>query len=107
MIFLDSELTEAERFPLLTPSGRGFLRAMRQHANAPIWNWPNGEQLDERGLAAVRSYARRLESEKLFGPNEHPVWLLMVQTIHQPAIFCQHVFEQSIGVLKTLHFDHF
>jgi len=37
------ELSEEERFPLLTQRGRELLYRMRQHPNAPIWNWPNGE----------------------------------------------------------------
>ncbi len=69
------ELTESERFPLLSDSGRTFLRAMRQHPHAPIWNWPNGEQLNERGLASVQAYAERLRNEPLFRHGERPGWL--------------------------------
>lgn len=69
------ELTESERFPLLTHAGRSFLRSMRQHPQAPIWNWPNGEQLDARGLATVEAYAQRLRSERLFGRHETPEWI--------------------------------
>lgn len=47
------EISEQERFPLLTPAGRKWLHAMRQHPQAPIWNWPNGEQLNEIGRAHV------------------------------------------------------
>jgi phenylacetate-CoA ligase len=55
-----AELSEAERFPLLTPAGRQFLHSMRQHPQAPLWNWPNGEQLKEAGLAQVQKFAAEL-----------------------------------------------
>lgn len=55
------ELGEDERFPIITGAGRDFLRQMRQHPDAPEWNWPNGEQLDEAGLQAVNAFADELE----------------------------------------------
>ncbi|MGE0755441.1 MAG: AMP-binding protein [Pirellulaceae bacterium] len=69
------ELSESERFPLLTPEGRRFLHAMRQHPAAPRWNWPNGEQLDEAGLAEVQRFARRLNNEVPSAPDQPPGWL--------------------------------
>jgi phenylacetate-CoA ligase len=57
------ELSEAERFPILTPKGRTLLHAMRQHPRAPRWNWPNGEQLDHAGLEKVERYAERLNAD--------------------------------------------
>lgn len=56
------ELSESERFPLLTPRGRELLHAMRQDPHAPRWNWPNGEQLDAAGLARVERFARGLNA---------------------------------------------
>src|SRR5437868_14935426 len=56
------ELSESERFPLLTPRGRGLLHAMRQDPHAPRWNWPNGEQLDAAGLERVERFARELNA---------------------------------------------
>lgn len=56
------ELSESERFPLLTPAGRKLLHSMRQHPHAPVWNWPNGEQLDEGGLATVERFAQSLNA---------------------------------------------
>lgn len=68
------ELSEAERFPLLTPAGRKLLHAMRQHPHAPIWNWPNGEQLRAEGLARVEQFARELHAERNAAPGP-PQWL--------------------------------
>ena len=56
------ELSEAERFPLLTPRGRALLHTMRQDPHAPRWNWPNGEQLDAAGLERVERFADALNS---------------------------------------------
>jgi phenylacetate-CoA ligase len=69
------EISEAERFPLLTPAGRKLLHAMRQHPTAPIWNWPNGEQLDAAGLARVREFAQSLRVEPRSGSQQLPEWL--------------------------------
>lgn len=69
------ELSEAERFPLLTPRGRQYLQAMRQHAHAPMWNWPNGEQLNSAGLERVRRFAEQLTQLDLVNDWAEPVWL--------------------------------
>ena len=69
------ELSEAERFPLLTQRGRELLYRMRQHPNAPIWNWPNGEQLDEAGLYRVQSFANALNDQSLRTTQSEPDWL--------------------------------
>lgn len=69
------ELSEAERFPLLTEGGRRFLHAMRQHAHAPLWNWPNGEQLNEAGLARVQQFAHLLNSDHKPIGLANPDWL--------------------------------
>jgi phenylacetate-CoA ligase len=69
------QLTEEERFPILSPQGRSFLHRMRQHANAPMWNWPNGEQLDDRSLERVRKFHRELVSQPASNATKEPDWL--------------------------------
>ncbi len=69
-----AELTESERFPLLTPPGRKLLHAMRQDPQAPLWNWPNGEQLDVEGLARVNAFASALTTTPATSRQEPP-WL--------------------------------
>jgi phenylacetate-CoA ligase len=69
------EISEDERFPLLTPAGRLFLHAMRQDRCAPIWNWPNGEQLDAAGLERVQQFAANLSTRPVFRPEGLPDWL--------------------------------
>lgn len=70
-----AELTEDERFPLLTERGRLFLRSMRQHPFAPIWNWPNGEQLNAQGLERVQRFAECLSQQGAIQHKDHPDWL--------------------------------
>lgn len=69
------ELSEAERFPLLTTAGRAWLHRMRQHPRAPMWNWPNGEQLQANGLAQVRRFAESLAAGSSWRPGLPPAWL--------------------------------
>jgi phenylacetate-CoA ligase len=69
------EISERERFPILTPRGRAFLHRMRQHANAPLWNWPNGEQLDHRGLERVQEFQRGLAAQGAYASLDEPAWL--------------------------------
>jgi phenylacetate-CoA ligase len=71
------ELTEEERFPLLTTNGRSLLHRMRQDANAPIWNWPNGEQLNDRGLLRVNNFAKALRGHLEAGKEtlDEPEWI--------------------------------
>lgn len=69
------EISEAERFPLLTPAGRRFLHSLRQDAQAPKWNWPNGEQLDAAGLEQVNRFARDLSEKPLWIRDRLPDWL--------------------------------
>lgn len=71
------ELSETERFPLLTASGRKLLHALRQDPHAPIWNWPNGEQLNDRGLSRVNQFADALRQHAESGNEslDEPVWI--------------------------------
>lgn len=69
------ELSEQERFPMLTTQGRALLHRMRQHPAAPTWNWPNGEQLKPSGLEKVLDFHTRLFSQNARKTNDPPDWL--------------------------------
>lgn len=73
------EISEQERFPILTDAGRKLLYQMRQHVHAPIWNWPNGEQLDLLGLDIVNRFAASLKNSHSLHSDEAsadlPDWL--------------------------------
>lgn len=60
---LDTPLTDAERFPLLTDRSRAMLRRLQQHPHAPRWTYRCGERLDAAGLADVQAFAARQRSE--------------------------------------------
>ena len=48
------------RFPLITPAGYAQLNRIRQHANAPRWNWVVGDRVTAEDLAAVDTYRQAL-----------------------------------------------
>jgi phenylacetate-CoA ligase len=68
---MPAELSEAERFPLLTDRGRKLLHRLAEDSAAPLWNWPCGDQLDAAGLEQVRAFARTLSA----APVATPAWL--------------------------------
>ncbi len=73
---LDTPLTEAERFPLLTDRGRAMLRRLQQHLYAPRWTYQCGERLTAAGLADVRQFAERQRSERRgWKHGEPPDWV--------------------------------
>jgi phenylacetate-CoA ligase len=73
---VDTPLTDTERFPLLTESGRRLLTELREHPHAPRWNFRCGERLDADGLEDVRSYARALLSPRSgWSPGKVPGWV--------------------------------
>ncbi len=71
-----SPLTDAERFPLLTETGRARLQYLREHPSAPRYNHPCGEQLTSEGLQNVKDFAARLETApRGWQHGEIPAWL--------------------------------
>jgi phenylacetate-CoA ligase len=73
---LDTPLTEAERFPLLTERGRAMLRRLQQHQHAPRWTYQCGERLDAAGLADVQAFAERQRRERRgWKSGEAPAWV--------------------------------
>jgi phenylacetate-CoA ligase len=69
------EIHESLRFPLLSPAGRRWLHTLRQHPRAPRWNWPNGEQLNARGLERVQDFAKSLGKCPSPIPGQLPDWV--------------------------------
>jgi phenylacetate-CoA ligase len=73
---MPGELSESDRFPLLTPRGRQRLHAMRDHPHAPRWRLPVGDRLDGEGLARVRAYAVELATApRGWRHGETPRWV--------------------------------
>lgn len=70
-------LSDQERFPSLTESGRKMLNRLREHEHAPNYNYACGDQLSIEGLERVRAYDRELNSSrKGWGKDEVPDWVL-------------------------------
>jgi phenylacetate-CoA ligase len=49
-------LTDAERWPLLTPQGAALLRRLREHPNAPRYNHACGDRLTAAARDRLRAY---------------------------------------------------
>lgn len=81
-------LADAERWPLLTPSGARRLRALREHAAAPRWTHACGDRLDAADVAALEALAAELAQEappRPAGPSE-PAWVAeLVARVHATA----------------------
>jgi phenylacetate-CoA ligase len=73
---MDEQLTDSQRFPLLTDASQRMLRRLQEHPHGPRYTYRCGERLTETGLANVRAYAKSLQTERTgwhFG--EVPPWL--------------------------------
>jgi phenylacetate-CoA ligase len=70
------DLTDRERHPLLTFTGRRTLEQLLEAEDAPRWNHRCGDRLDAAGLAAVRTFAAQLGPVgQARRPGERPPWL--------------------------------
>ena len=73
---MDPTLIDAERYPLLTDAGRATLRRLRQHPQAPRFNYQAGERLSAEGLVRVRAFDARLQTDQpQWRPGERPPWV--------------------------------
>lgn len=71
-----SELTDEQRHPLLDEQGAQLLNRMREHPNAPRFNWRIGDRLTREGLAEVRAYENELRDAAIgWRAGETPAWL--------------------------------
>lgn len=83
---LDRELTEQERFPLLTPAGKQLLNRITEHKCAPRWTHRCGDRLNEVSLERVKEFEKQLRASKVgWQKNEIPDWV---------STFAQHCVEQ-------------
>lgn len=70
-------LNDQERFPTLSEAGRKMLTRVREHENAPHYNYACGDQLTNAGLERVRAYRRELNlSRKKWREQEIPDWVM-------------------------------
>ena len=55
-------LTDAQRWPLLTPASEAMLAGLRSHPNAPRYNHECGDRLTAAARERLRAYRARLSS---------------------------------------------
>ncbi len=73
---MTDELTDLERFPLLTEGGREFLQALREHPYAPVYAAQSGNRLTAERLAQVRAFAAELAATAAaWAEGALPPWL--------------------------------
>lgn len=71
-----SALTDAERHPLLTATGRRVLTDLLEAGDSPRWNHRCGDRLDRDALATVRAYADLITTEPpQWTPDRLPAWV--------------------------------
>lgn len=76
MSMMWSELTDEQRHPLLDEQGAQLLNRLREHPNAPRFNWRIGDRLTREGLESVRAYEQELgAAETGWRTGELPEWL--------------------------------
>lgn len=76
MTMMWSELTDAQRHPLLDERGARLLNQLREHPHAPRFNWRIGDRLTAAGLASVRAFEAELQTAEIgWEHGEMPSWL--------------------------------
>ncbi len=69
-------ITDADRYPTLTPEGRRMLDFLREHPHAPIFRNESGNRLTAVDVARVRDFEREVQSANVgWPPGEWPPWL--------------------------------
>jgi phenylacetate-CoA ligase len=69
-------ITDADRYPTLTPGGRQMLDFLREHPHAPLFRNESGNRLTADDVAAVRAFDREVQSADVgWRPGEPPPWL--------------------------------
>src|SRR4051812_13660118 len=69
-------LSDDRLFPLMTDASRRLLKRLREHPHAPRYNWRTGERLTATGLANVRAYGQRQQTDRVgWRFAQVPAWL--------------------------------
>lgn len=71
-----SETTDYERHPLLDEQGAQLLKHLREHPNAPRFNWQIGDRMTQASLDQVRAYEAELNAAEIgWRDGQYPTWL--------------------------------
>lgn len=69
-------ITDADRYPTLSESGRRMLQFLREHPHAPIFRNESGNRLTTEDLERVREFERETQSADAgWRPGQLPSWL--------------------------------
>jgi len=69
-------ITDAERYPTLSPVGREMLRFLREHPSAPIYRNESGNRLTAPDVARVRAFEREVLAANVgWRDGEQPSWI--------------------------------
>ncbi|WP_164273276.1 AMP-binding protein [Stenotrophomonas sp. B1-1] len=73
---MNTEPTDADRYPTLSDAGRAMLRHMREHPAAPLFRNASGNRLLADEVAALRRYERDIAQARFdWHPGSPPPWL--------------------------------
>lgn len=69
-------ITDADRYPTLSDSGRKMLRFLREHPSAPIYRNESGNRLTAEDVERVRAFEREVETAEVnWDQGNLPPWL--------------------------------
>jgi phenylacetate-CoA ligase len=69
-------ITDEDRYPTLSESGRRMLQFLREHPHAPIFRNASGNRLTADDVARVRAFEREVEFQEIgWRPGQFPEWL--------------------------------
>lgn len=69
-------ITDAERYPTLTPAGRAMLDFLREHPRAPVYRNESGNRLTAGDVERVRAFEREVADARVgWTPGGAPPWL--------------------------------
>lgn len=72
----DVAITDADRYPTLSPAGAAMLRFMREHPSAPIYRNQSGNRLTHDDIAALRVFDADVQAGGAdWSPGTLPAWL--------------------------------
>lgn len=73
---MSDTVTDAERYPTLTPAGAAMLRFLREHPNAPVYRNESGNRLTAEDVVALKAYEAEVLSARVEWPaGALPDWL--------------------------------
>jgi len=76
----------SERSPLITPAGEAMVRRLREHPDAPRFNYVTGDRLRREDLDPIAQFRQRLRTNRGQSDGRPPDWLLERIARWQPTV---------------------